>query len=106
MEEVVSSNLTRSTKTNPIKQRVTKMLAPFHIVEAVTWSPFGVQTRQNLDSSSIMIRFPCGPAQDAHRCLLRFKGVAAPYLKTARVATARSLVQTTPLGPCRSQEWC
>jgi hypothetical protein len=69
-------------------------------------SPTGVQTRQNLDSSSIMNRFPCGPAQVAHRCLQRFKSVAAPYLKTALVATARSLVQTTPLDPCRSQESC
>jgi hypothetical protein len=29
------------------------MLALFHIVEEVTWSPFGVQTRQNLDSSDL-----------------------------------------------------
>jgi hypothetical protein len=35
MEEVVSSNLTRSTKTSPNISR----------------SPFGVQTCQNLDSS-------------------------------------------------------
>ena len=51
MEEVVSSNLTRSTKINPTKHRLTKMLARFHIAEEVTRSPFGVQTRQNLDSS-------------------------------------------------------
>src|ERR1700689_5520378 len=38
-------------KQIPIKHRLTKMLAGLHVAEEVTRSPFGVQTRRNLDSS-------------------------------------------------------
>ncbi len=51
MEEVKVRISPGPPKQSPTKHRVTKMLALFHVAEEVGRSPFGVQTRQDLDSS-------------------------------------------------------
>ena len=47
----MSSNLTRSTKTKPNKTQTYENACRVHIAEEVARSPFGVQTRYELDSS-------------------------------------------------------